>query len=218
MWSNVAQRVWSDQRRIWIFPRHIARRDTWKPALIIVGVTAGLVAADAPVSSYFRGNARFAEFNSVLGGRNTQMAMMAVPVAFCVAGLIHRKPDHVKTALLAGEAVLAAEIVTSVMKNMDHRLRPIASSPQNVGAAWFADKGLSVGGKGSFPSGHAIAAFSIATVFARRYQRRRWVSFAAYGLAGAIAFSRMSSMSHYGSDVFLGAALGISISRFVVLR
>jgi hypothetical protein len=47
--------------------------------------------------------------------------------------------------------VLDGEIVTSVMKNVDHRLRPIAISPeQNVGASWFADKGLSVGGKGSF--------------------------------------------------------------------
>jgi hypothetical protein len=86
IWSNVAQSVWSDQRRIWIFPGHIARRGTWKPVLIIAGVTAGLVVADAPVSSYFRGNARFTEFDSVLGGRNTEMAMMAFPVSFCVGG------------------------------------------------------------------------------------------------------------------------------------
>jgi membrane-associated phospholipid phosphatase len=68
------------------------------------------------------------------------------------------------------------------------------------------------------PSGHTIAAFSIATVFARRYGNHRWVPFVAYGLAGVVGFSRMTLSAHFASDVFMGAALGYSISRFAVLR
>ena len=45
-----------------------------------------------------------------------------------------------------------------------------------------------------------------------------WAPYAAYGLAGVIGFSRISLLSHFPSDVFMGAALGYSISRFVVLR
>jgi membrane-associated phospholipid phosphatase len=58
----------------------------------------------------------------------------------------------------------------------------------------------------------------IATVFARRYQSHRWVPWVAYGVAGTIGFSRITLQAHFPADVFLGAALGYSISRFVVLR
>ena len=68
------------------------------------------------------------------------------------------------------------------------------------------------------PSGHTIAAFSIATVVARRYRKHRWVPFVAYGLAGVVGFSRMTLSAHFASDVFMGASLGYSISRFAVLR
>jgi membrane-associated phospholipid phosphatase len=44
------------------------------------------------------------------------------------------------------------------------------------------------------------------------------VPWVAYGIAGAIGFSRVSGQAHFPSDVFLGAALGSSISRYVVLR
>lgn len=38
------------------------------------------------------------------------------------------------------------------------------------------------------------------------------------GLAGAVAFSRVTLSAHFVSDVFVGGALGYSISRFAVLR
>jgi membrane-associated phospholipid phosphatase len=37
-------------------------------------------------------------------------------------------------------------------------------------------------------------------------------------VAGTIGFSRITLQAHFPADVFLGAALGYSISRFVVLR
>ena len=73
-------------------------------------------------------------------------------------------------------------------------------------------------GRGSFPSGHTIAAFSVATVISRRYGNHRWVPYVAYGMATLVGFSRLSLSSHYLSDVFMGGALGYSISRFSVLR
>jgi membrane-associated phospholipid phosphatase len=63
-----------------------------------------------------------------------------------------------------------------------------------------------------------MTAFSVATVFAERYRSHRWAPWVAYGLAGLIGFSRVSGQAHFPSDVFLGAALGYSVSHFVVLR
>jgi membrane-associated phospholipid phosphatase len=64
-----------------------------------------------------------------------------------------------------------------------------------------------------------MAAFSVATVISRRYpQHRRWLPYVAYGLAGVVGFSRVTLSSHFPSEVFAGAALGYTISRYAVLR
>jgi membrane-associated phospholipid phosphatase len=36
-------------------------------------------------------------------------------------------------------------------------------------------------------------------------------------MAGAISFARVTSSSHFPSDVFLGGAMGFVIARYVVL-
>jgi membrane-associated phospholipid phosphatase len=103
----------------------------------------------------------------------------------------------------------------TVAKNL--RLRPV-SYPAS---GWFATSSSPtayVRGNGSFPSGHSIEAFSIATIVARQYRNHRWVPYAAYGLASLVGFSRLTLNVHFLSDVFMGGALGFSISRFTVLR
>ena len=123
------------------------------------------------------------------------------------------------TALLAGEAVADAEILTTVFKDATRRVRPAGFPAQgNLWDSWFESSGPLLRGNGSFPSGHTIAAFSVATVIARRYGNHRWVPYAAYGMAAVVGFSRLSLSSHFLSDVFMGGALGYSISRFTVLR
>jgi membrane-associated phospholipid phosphatase len=57
----------------------------------------------------------------------------------------------------------------------------------------------------SFPSGHAAAAFAVATVLAAKFPRVRWPIFA---VAVAIAASRIVRGSHYLTDVAGGTALG----------
>jgi len=86
-----------------------------------------------------------------------------------------------------------------------------------MAGSWFNGQGSWIRGNGSFPSGHTIAAFSIATVIARRYPNQRWVKYAAYGIAAAVGFSRLTLSAHFPSDVFVGGVLGYSISRFAVL-
>jgi membrane-associated phospholipid phosphatase len=60
--------------------------------------------------------------------------------------------------------------------------------------------------------------FSVATVFARRYRQHRWVPYVAYGLAGVLSFSRVTTGAHFPSDVFIGAALGYAMARYDVVR
>jgi len=141
----------------------------------------------------------------------------AVPASLLAAGYIGRDSYSRNTALLAGEAVADSEMLAVVIKTLDRRKRPENFQPQgNFADSWFETK--SSLGRGSFPSGHTIAAFSIATVIARRYGKHRWVPYLAYAAAGTVAFSRLTASAHFPSDVFAGGVLGYSISRFIVLR
>jgi len=142
-----------------------------------------------------------------------------VPVTFYIAGLLDHDSYSSNTALLAGEAVFDAALVTMVLKDIDRRLTPGQVGPDgSYSDTWFQNPQRSAGGFGSFPSGHTVAAFSVATVFAERYRSHRWVPWVAYGLAGVVGLSRLNVQAHFPSDIFLGAALGYSISHFVVLR
>jgi membrane-associated phospholipid phosphatase len=174
---------------------------------------------DPGEGSYFYRTSTFRGFNNVFSGNATLIGTIAVPVSLYGIGLIRRDSKMQKTALLAGEAVADAEILTTVLKDAAKRLRPAGVPPDgNYWDTWFDSSGSFLRGNGSFPSGHTIAAFAVATVVARGYRNHRWVPYAAYGLAAVVGFSRLTLSAHFTSDVFMGAALGYSISRFTVLR
>lgn len=121
--------------------------------------------------------------------------------------------------LLAGETLLDSEILTTVMKDLDRRLLPRqVPADSDYSDTWFLAHGQVLRGTGSFPSGHTIAAFSIATIFADRYPKPRWHRWVAFGLAGLVGFSRVPLQAHYPSDVFAGAVLGYTIAHYVVLK
>jgi membrane-associated phospholipid phosphatase len=145
--------------------------------------------------------------------------MAIVPAAFLIVGHFRHDSYAEKTALLAGEAYANSAIVDIVMKAATRRLRPSDIPPSGNFSDTFFQSHVSPSGiNTSFPSGHAAAAFAVATVFSRRYRQHRWVPWVAYGAASLISFSRVTNQSHFPSDVFLGAALGYTMTKFVVLR
>ena len=218
-WKLLIPNVINDQKRIWTFPARLVQGQSWIPTAAVLGTTAGLVALDPVESGYFRRTSTFHGFNSIFTGNATSLGTIAAPLSLYVIGLARKDSKMRQTALLAGEAVADAEIVTTVLKDATSRLRPADVPPRgNFSDTWFEGGGSTLRGNGSFPSGHTIAAFSIATVIARRYGNHRWVPYAAYGMAAVVGFSRLSLSAHFLSDVFMGGALGYSISRFTVLR
>ena len=218
-WKLIVPNILCDQLPIWLFPAKLGSDRVWIPTLAVAGVTAGLFAVDPIEGRYFHQTSTFQGFNSVFTGKATALGAVIAPVSLYAVGLVRKDSKMQHTALLAGEAVADAEILTTVLKDIDRRARPVTFTRNgNYWDSWFESKGSAWRGNGSFPSGHTIAAFSIATVVAHRYKTHRWVPYTAYGLAGLVGFSRLSLSSHFASDVFMGAALGYSISRFAVLR
>ena len=219
-WKLLLPNVLHDQKQVWLFPASLAHGKHWVPTAGLVLTTAGLVALDPHVAPYFRQTQTFNQFNRVLSFNNTVALMVAVPLTTYAMGRVRHDSYSQQTVELAAEAVLAAEIPALVTRDVARRLSPGDIAPNgNFSDTWFrTHHGPFYLGPGGFPSGHTVAAFSIATVFAERYRRHRWVPWTAYGLAGLVGFSRITLQAHFPSDVFVGAVLGYTITHYVVLR
>ena len=218
-WKKLPRRFLEDQKIIWLFPTQLARGHYWIPTLAVVGGTAALIATDPQTAPYFRKHAgNLDDLNDPFDGTITSAGTALVPISLLAAGYIRHDSYQVNTSLLAGEAYADSAIVDLALKIITQRKRPNAIPPSGPFSDTFFNHGGSHFSEGGFPSGHAIAAFSIATVIANRYHHHRWVPIAAYGLATAVSLSRVTTSAHFPSDVFLGASLGYVIARFDVLR
>ena len=145
----------------------------------------------------------------------TGAVIAAVPAVFYAASLIRKNSYDQGTALFAGEAVVNDIVLMVVTKVITRRQRPterLLAAPYND--TFFHSNGSIFGKSTSFPSGHAMMAFSVATIFARRYKDHRWVPYVAYALAGAIAFSRVTTSEHFPADAFFGSSMGYVIARY----
>jgi membrane-associated phospholipid phosphatase len=209
--------VIADQKQIWSFPARVVQGQNLVPTAAVLGTTAGLFFVDPIESGYFRHTTTFHEFRNIFNGNATAIGMGATAASLYAIGRIRKDSKMQRTALLAGEAMADTALVQTVLKDATMRLRPI-SYPAS---GWFRTSSSPtsyIRGNGSFPSGHTIEAFAVATIIARRYGNHRWVPYAAYGLASVVGFSRLTLNVHFLSDVVMGGALGYSISRFTVLR
>jgi len=206
-----------DQKRIFTFPLRAAQGKHWEPVLAITLGTLGLVALDPYTEPYFHDRSFSTYKTGPLRGRNSTIAIMGAPAAFYLIGLARHRPHSQNTGLLAAEAIADTQILTFAIKQAVGRLTPSQIPPNgSFRDTWFKYKG-SVSNGGSFPSGHTASAFAVATVIAVRYKQRRWIPWVAYGTATFIALTRLPDQAHFPSDLFFGAALGYSVSRYVVL-
>jgi membrane-associated phospholipid phosphatase len=218
-WRKLPMNLLHDQKDMWSFPLELGKGRHWLPALFITGGTAAFLATDPQVTPHFRKTNTFHDFNRVLGTSATGAAIAVVPAAFYAVSLLRKDSYDQSTALFAGEAVVDDTILMVVTKAITRRQRPTERPVDGPYNDTFFHSNGSIFGKGtSFPSGHAMMAFSVATIFARRYHDHRWVPYVAYAVASAIAFSRVTTGAHFPADVFLGASLGYVVARYDVLH
>lgn len=147
-----------------------------------------------------------ASFFNLIGDGGVLVGFSAVLYA---AGELGPSRRLRKTALLSLESLAAASLLTWSFKLMSGRARPsTGESSDSFHPLTFKNS------RWSLPSGHAAAAFSVATVIAEQTDGFL-IDALVYSLAMMAGFSRIHQDKHWASDVFFGSALGYFVAKKV---
>jgi membrane-associated phospholipid phosphatase len=202
--SKFFKNILRDQKAIWTAPFHLHGRDARWLAPLGLG-TAALIATDRRTGDEIGKFHRQLNVSRYVSYAGSDYAVGGVALTFYVVGRAKHDERARETGLLGAEALIDSAIVVTVLKEVTQRRRPLAAK----GRGDFFDGGS------SFPSGHAIEAWALATVIANEYHDHRLVRVGAYGIATAVSISRFTGRKHYLSDVLVGSALGYGIGRYV---
>ncbi len=191
-----------DQKSIWTSPSRVRQWDaTWLVPL--GGLTAALIATDRDATTHVSSSPdrlnRSRKFPD-LGAAS----LIGAAGGLYLWGKITDDDHKRETGLLSGEALVNSFVVTSAIKLAAGRERPL----QDDSRGRFGQNGS------SFPSEHAVAAWSVASIIAHEYPGPL-TKLLAYGFASAVSASRVTSKEHFPSDVLVGSAIGWLIGRQV---
>ncbi len=192
-----------DQKDIFTSPFHANRQNAldW---LVPLGVTGALIASDTHIANAFensRGQVRWGGRISDIGASYTLIPIVAGSYVY---GAWRDNPKAREIGVLGTESLLDTLIVAGVLKEVFRRNRP---DEKNPGDFW--------GGGTSFPSGHALQVWSIASLLDHEYKRKKIVGITAYSLAGIVSAARIAAQKHFASDVVAGGTMGWFIGRYV---
>lgn len=197
-----------DQRAIWTSPFHLQNSDLkW---LAPVGLsTIALIATDRRTSGKLvehGDNLNRLRISRDISHGGSFYVVGGTAAAFYFAGRAMHNDRARETGLLSAEALIDSGVFEAGLKTISQRQRP----PVDHSSGEFFDGGT------SFPSGHALAAWSLATVIDQEYGHDHpLVRFGVYGLATAVSLSRYIGRNHFLSDVLVGSAMGYGIGRYV---
>jgi membrane-associated phospholipid phosphatase len=193
-----------DQKEIWTSPFHMHKSDA-KWWLGFGALTAVLIATDHHTSTLLENSKGQVAWGNNLSNIGAAYTLIPVVAGFYTFGVLDENPKARETAVLGGEALLDSLIVVSVLKPIAGRNRPNAKD----------DQGSFFNGGASFPSGHAIETWSLASVISYEYGHTKLVPIIACALAGVVTVARFSAQQHYASDLVAGAGMGWFIGRYV---
>ncbi|MFH0867642.1 MAG: phosphatase PAP2 family protein [Bacteroidota bacterium] len=224
------EKVWilkaffEDEKKLWTSPVKLVNKEKiyWAPVL-----AATIFALSRDEEIYAKFKSFQAKYNWVsdispkitLGGDN--ITVLSTCALFYFGGLAFNNEKAKQTGLLSIQALVHAGLIVTIGKYFSGRQRPSCDNGKDYWH-WFPTslnafkEGYSQADYDAFPSGHTIAAWSVATVIAKQYRDKKIIPVICYSIATCVGLSRITEDKHWMSDVIIGGALGYSIGSFVV--
>ena len=129
-----------------------------------------------------------------------------------IAGLVFHKDKPKRFAMLAVKSLAISGATVGLLKYVTGRHRPYQDNPANP-LDWEGPVLNPI--DFSFPSGHTVVAFSLASMIAMEYPKPVIIPILAYSLATLTAYGRINGNYHWASDVLFSAAIGYFTSKLV---
>jgi membrane-associated phospholipid phosphatase len=184
-------------------PAHVIR--WWHGAAAVGGISA-LMLLDRPVQ-------RYAQHNRGPGSNDVAAAVRhfgqpevygTVTAGLLAAGVIAGRPEITRAGGRLAASLAVAGLTVQVGKFALGRPRPEQSLD--------ADGYIPFSGQVAMPSGHTAMAFALATSLSDDIHRP-WATVGLYGMATAVAWSRVNDNRHWLTDVAAGALVGITSAK-----
>lgn len=211
-----------DAGQIWSYPVHVRTRDIL-PIAGLAALAGFLIGNDEAIRREFidyRDTHAWVRAVSPVITRMGTYGAWGTAAIFLGVGLIGGDKKSTETAVLASSAIAQSGILVTFLKGIFGRQRPFWADGVDHWSGpvgFFKRFGSGQSGRyDSFPGGHAITAFSLATVLAMQYRETVWVPILAYTTATGVALSRVTENKHWLSDTLVGGVLGYIIGRLVV--
>jgi hypothetical protein len=196
------KRFAKDQGQIYSAP---FRPANFKWDALLVAGTAGLMAIDRRAARAVPPHvpANISRDLSNVGLIGTSVSVGSIWIYGLKTGNEHAK----ETGELTLESLANTFTVYTVMQFLSGRERPTEGTGN--GRFWIHN-----GFNGSFPAGHPMFTWAMASVAAHEYPKP-WVQWLAYGAAATVSATRFTARMHYPSDILVGSTLGYLIGRHI---
>lgn len=200
--EKLGANVLLDQKGIWTAPFHMHSENAgwW---LGFGAATAALVASDQ--QSALRPNPSRVSWSNGVSNIGTSYTLVPLMAGFYGFGVFREDPKAREVGVLGTEALVDSLITVEILKLAAGRNRPDATH----------EPGHFFDGGSSFPSGHAIQVWTVASVLSYEYGHTKIVPLVAVGLASVVSVARFTAQKHYASDIVAGGAMGWFIGRYV---
>jgi hypothetical protein len=199
---NAIRRTLEDQKELYLTP---FKESNFKWDVLELAGTGGLIAADRHIEKHI-GNAHYQFYqdtsNIAIGGLSAALA------GVWIYGLKTENHRHAReTGFLTLETLVDTFLIYTPMQLVAGRQRP---GEGNGNGDFLKHHMINT----SFPGGHAMFTYAMATVLSHEYSQK-WVQVLAYSAASIVTVSRFMARDHWSSDMFIGSALGIGIGAHV---
>src|SRR5712691_1996546 len=203
--KSLITRFMEDQRGLWTSPERLGFSDAeW--LIPAGGFAAALFVTDRDASLHLSRNPKTIHRYNTISNAGAG-ALIGSASGLWLLGHVRHDSHWSESGFLAGEAALNSLVMVEGLKYSLGRQRPF----QGNGSSAFFQGGT------SFPSEHAAAAWAVAGVLAHEYPGPL-TKVLAYGLAGAVSYSRVRGRQHFPSDVFIGGMMGNLVAQEIYTR